>query len=171
MKKIIIFGMLVCFCKVQAGFFSSIGNAFESAGNAIAHTVTDNIVAPIADVAVKSYEATVDGVKFVGNSVADLADKAFDTVSSAVDTAVNATVNEVNDAVDQVANTATDVAGKVADAANTAALILHIKDPESVDVKAETIAALQKDISKLKTTRTSYIRLFNEYGKESLNDV
>ena len=163
--------MLVCFCKVQAGFFSSIGDAFESAGNAIAHTVTDNIVAPIADVAVKSYEATVDGVKYVGNSVADLANKAFDTVSSGVDTAVNATVNEVNEAVGQVANTATDIADKATDVANKAALMLHIKNPKSVDVKAETIAALQKDISKLETTKAAYIRLFNEYGKESLNDV
>ena len=78
MKKIIIFGMLVCFCKVQAGFFSSV--------------FPMKVVVPTP------------------------AEKAL-------------------------------------------------------IVKARTKAALQKDISKLKTTRTSYIGLFNEYGKGSLNDV
>jgi hypothetical protein len=93
MKKLIIWGILVCFCKVEAGFLNSIGDAFESAGNAIKDTAVDaaNAVAGTAITA--------------GNAIKDTAETAVDAVSGAYGTVadgVNYGINVVEDVVDVI---------------------------------------------------------------------
>jgi hypothetical protein len=77
-----------------------------------------------------------------------------------VNKAVSETVDGVNTAVD-----------KVAGAAGMAAIMLHIIDPKSPDPKKKIIDTLNADIAAVKKAQTAYLKLFNDHGKGTLNDV
>ena len=110
MKKLIIWGMIACFCKVEAGFFSSIGDAFKDAGNAIKDTA-ENVGNSIADVAVDAYETVADGV---GTAV-DVVSDGYETVADGVGTAVDAVSDAYGTVADHV-NYGINVVEDVADA-------------------------------------------------------
>ena len=80
MKKLIILGMIIFFCKAEAGFFSSIGDAFESIGNAIKDTAVD-VGNAIKDTAVDAGNA----IKDTAETVADHVEYGIDAAEDVVD--------------------------------------------------------------------------------------